>query len=331
MKILLVLYSLFEGKEAETLERVEAMLSALPKACDLTCLSLDGEAVFAVLKAWAGGREGLRLTHLPAGAGETITEMLEDILSLTAPQAPFDLTVFAGSLPSAELGKAYAAHHKMTVASEAKQLETINDTLYAVCPVYSTHREALIPAKHCVILPGRSGPRKAVLWGDPEKAEVQEYVPAKIPPAALPAEERPASCGRLLSAERRPFAGDLGQAKVVFLGGKGLGSRANFERMAALAEKLGAGVGCTRPAALSGWCGTESLVGLSGWHLSAALCVAFGVSGAGPLLQGLSNVKTLIAVNTDPKAPIFQYADRGIVQDCGAVLAAWEALLSEGG
>ena len=109
---------------------------------------------------------------------------------------------------------------------------------------------------------------------------------------------------------------DLAKAKIVFLAGKGLGNKQNYERMAALAQKMGAVAACTRAAVLSGWGGYEKIVGISGQSLNADVVVAFGVSGAGPLLRGLKSVKTLIAINTDKKAPIFRYAQYGIADDC---------------
>ena len=109
---------------------------------------------------------------------------------------------------------------------------------------------------------------------------------------------------------------DLTKAKIVFLGGKGLGSKQNYERMEALAKKMGAAAACTRAAVLSGWAGYEKIVGVSGQSLNADVVVAFGVSGAGPLMRGLKNVKTLIAMNTDNNAPIFRYAQYGIADDC---------------
>ena len=119
---------------------------------------------------------------------------------------------------------------------------------------------------------------------------------------------------------------DLAGARLVLLGGKGLGSKANFERLEALAEKLGASCGCSRPVAMAGWASYDKVVGLSGSILSADVCIAFGVSGAGPLMTGASGAKRLIAVNNDPKAPIFSQCSDGVVEDCLEILAAMEQL-----
>ena len=115
-------------------------------------------------------------------------------------------------------------------------------------------------------------------------------------------------------------------AKVVFLGGRGLQGRANYERLKKLAEKFGAVCGCTRPVALNGWESFDSFVGVSGAQLDCDVCVAFGVSGAGPLVSGLGRVKTLIAVNTDPDALIFERADYAVVADCMDIIRELEEM-----
>ena len=117
---------------------------------------------------------------------------------------------------------------------------------------------------------------------------------------------------------------DLDKAKVVFIGGRGLQSRANYERLKALSEKLGVRCGCTRPVAMNGWESYDNFVGISGHQLNAEICVTFGVSGAGPLVMGLEGVKKLISVNNDPNALIFDYADIGIVDDCLNIIKALE-------
>ena len=122
---------------------------------------------------------------------------------------------------------------------------------------------------------------------------------------------------------------DLTKAKIVFLGGKGLGNKKNYERMEALAKKMGAAAACTRAAVLSGWAGYETIVGVSGQTIHADVVIAFGVSGAGPLMRGMKDVKMLIAVNTDKKAPIFHYAQYGIVEDCMKIMDVLEQKVEE--
>ena len=115
-------------------------------------------------------------------------------------------------------------------------------------------------------------------------------------------------------------------AKIVFLGGRGLQGRANYERLKKVAGKFGAVCGCTRPVALNGWESFDNFVGISGAQLDCDVCVAFGVSGAGPLISGLGRVGTLIAINTDPDALIFKRADYAIVSDCMEIIREMEEM-----
>lgn len=113
---------------------------------------------------------------------------------------------------------------------------------------------------------------------------------------------------------------NLSSAEIVLIGGKGLKTRENFQKLVCLAEKMGVEWGCSRAVALSGWAPYERVVGISGETLHGETCVTFGVSGAAPLVAGLEGIQKLIAVNTDKKAPIFSYADYGIEGDAIALI-----------
>lgn len=112
----------------------------------------------------------------------------------------------------------------------------------------------------------------------------------------------------------------LKDAQVVFIGGRGLQSRENYEQMVRLAQKYNAAWGCTRAAALAGWDGYERVVGISGEILNADICVMFGVSGASPFLAGIKNTQIQAAVNTDKNAPIFSNVTYGICADCRKII-----------
>lgn len=131
---------------------------------------------------------------------------------------------------------------------------------------------------------------------------------------------------RILKKEEKEQMADLAAARLVFIGGKGLKNNANFDKMIALAEKYHAAWGCTRAAALSGWGGYDRVIGISGESLQAEAAVLFGVSGAAPFMAGLENVKNILAVNTDRRAPVFSYADYGMETDAATLV---DALLSD--
>lgn len=105
---------------------------------------------------------------------------------------------------------------------------------------------------------------------------------------------------------------------MVLVGGRGVGGRMNMEKLANLAEALGAGIGATRPVVYNGWFPLDHMVGLSGAHIKPKLCITFGSSGSIPLIKGIEGSELLVAINTDADAPIFHSCDVGIVDDCVA-------------
>lgn len=117
-------------------------------------------------------------------------------------------------------------------------------------------------------------------------------------------------------AEGKP----LSQAEIIVAGGMGVGSKAGFEKLETLARKLGAGLGASRTAVDAGFVPYRCQVGMTGITVCPKLYLAVGISGAVQHLAGMSGSGKIVAINSDPKAPIFDYADYGIVGDWEAVV-----------
>lgn len=112
----------------------------------------------------------------------------------------------------------------------------------------------------------------------------------------------------------------LSQAEIIVAGGMGVGSKAGFEKLALLAGRLGAGLGASRTAVDAGFAPYRCQVGMTGITVCPRLYLAVGISGAVQHLAGMSGSGKIIAINSDPKAPIFDYADYGVVGDWEAVV-----------
>jgi electron transfer flavoprotein alpha subunit len=174
------------------------------------------------------------------------------------------------------------------------------------------------------------------MWAGNVFAEVKLSTPVKV--FSLRPTEFPAAEGGQGAAEVRPFTPqvepartkfvefnevksarpELTEARVVIAGGRG--TKGDFKEIEALADELGGAVGASRAVCDAGWVPNDLQVGQTGKVVAPQLYIAAGISGAIQHLAGMKGSKTIVAINKDAEAPIFQVADYGVVADLFKVL-----------
>ena len=223
------------------------------------------------------------------------------------------IVLAAATSTGKDLAPRLAIHLDTAVASECTQLDLENGKLVATRPAYAG--KVLLRAKI------NSSPSIATLR--PNVFTAREIVPPKKPTIEQigfkPPDSRMA-VKEFVSQGAKKL--DLTEANVIISGGRGMGGPQNYNILEELANVMGGVVGASRASVDAGWRPHSDQVGQTGRTVSPTLYIACGISGAIQHRVGMINSKIIVAINKDPEAPIFGFADYGIVGDVFEVVPA---------
>ena len=280
----------------------------------IAVFAADGAAVAAQAASLAGVAQVLRVDH-PAHAQALAANIAPQAASLASSYQ----YVFG---PSTTFGKDLMP--RIAALLDAPQLSDVMAVESATRfrrPMYAGNAivTAEIPAGSKLVATVRTASFEAAAQGG------SAAVTTASVDVALPAHTRFVS----LSAAKsdRP---DLQTAAKVVSGGRALASADNFKILYSLADRMGAAVGASRAAVDAGYAANDMQVGQTGKIIAPELYMAFGISGAIQHLTGIKDARTIVAVNKDAEAPIFEVADIGLVGDLFQIVPELERLISQG-
>jgi len=310
-KVLIVAEHLNGELNAATAKCVSAAQALAPAVIDIVVLAADPAAVAAQAAQIAGVNKVLSVTN--AANAHAIAQV----------QAPQIAALAAGYShvlgPSTTFGKdLMPCVAALLGVNQISDLMAVDGAHAFKRPIYAGNAIISVqaPADQTVVATVRTAS-----W--PEAAQGSSAsIEAVSVDAALPRHTR--FVGLAAGATDRP---DLQSAKRVVSGGRGVGSEENFKIIYALADKLGAGVGASRAAVDAGYVPSDLQVGQTGKIIAPELYVAVGISGAIQHLTGIKDAGTIVAINKDGDAPIFEIADLGLVGDLFQILPELEAAL----
>ena len=131
-----------------------------------------------------------------------------------------------------------------------------------------------------------------------------------------PPQDIPSRVKTLEVVRKKPEGVPLEEAPIVVAGGAGAGSKEGWQEIANLAKTINAALGSTRPVVDEGWIELETMIGQSGKMVNPELYIGVGLSGEQQHMVGISGAKVMVAINNDPKSPVFDQVDIGVVEDC---------------
>jgi electron transfer flavoprotein alpha subunit len=277
----------------------------------IAVLAKDPAAVAAQAAALAGVTQVLALAH-PANEHPMAAILAPQIAAIAS-----DYTHVLG--PATTFGKDLMPRVAALLgAPQISEIMAIESATRFRRPVYAGNAIVTVEVSAGTLIAGTVRTASFSAADSGGSAPIKTIAPA----VALPTHTRFVSVSA--ASSDRP---DLQTARRVVSGGRALGSAEGFKLMFALADRLGAAVGASRAAVDAGYAPNELQVGQTGKIIAPELYIAIGISGAIQHLTGIKDARTIVAINKDAEAPIFEVADYGLVGDLFEIVPQLDKLL----
>lgn len=292
--------------------QVQGLSTALVAGCD------PDEALLKEILSHGPDRVLLLENQAPFGVeAPSDTGVLEHLVRSRQP----DALILGATTAARDFAPRLAARLRCPIVTEASYVNPQGPLTLFTRPAYRPHASMILrPRKagfHLVLL--ASGAMDIEKPGRKPSAVVERIS------TRLAFEPSPI---RVLERVRETASAvDLTDAEIIVAGGRGMRSPEHFQLLAELAEVLGGTVGASRMAVDAKWCDRDRMVGVTGKIVAPELYIACGISGAVQHVMGMKGARSVIAINTDPTAPIFKIATLGILGDVRQVLPPMIAAL----
>jgi electron transfer flavoprotein alpha subunit len=243
-----------------------------------------------------------------ANGPEGLAQPVVDVMAKLIADNDYDYAVFGGGLLGFEIGAGVAARLGGGVTMEVTQVKAQDGKLVAERPILQDSQVVDVGYK------GKPG----IIIGRLNAFEIEEAGSGDAEVADVDVELSPWSTKAKMRTRGEQRGGDVNieDADLLVGGGRGLGKAEGFQELAEpLADALGGAVAATRAVVDAGWYPYAAQIGQTGKTVAPKLYLALGISGAIQHKVGMQSSENIVAINKDPNAPIFEFADLGVVGD----------------
>lgn len=289
----------------QLLGKARELADELGVACEAVLLGHDMAEAARELTAAGADRVFVGDAHALENYQPTI---YSDIICSLAEEHRPEIMLIGSTCMGRELAPLVAARLRTGLAAHCTGLRhDENQNLEQQVPAYGGLMSIVCPEKRPQMVTIAKGVFRAP---EPDDSRKGEIVRVQVPEEAdLPV--------KTLEIVKETSPGiQLEDARLVVSGGAGTGGPEGWQTVRQLAKTLKAALGCTRPVVDEGWAPLDIMIGQSGKMVSPEVYIGVGLSGEQQHMVGVVGAKLMVAINNDPKSPVFQQVDLGVVEDC---------------